>query len=194
MTLSLQSNRARRPNRVAARLRPGAALAGRARPRGRTAGGLGSDPGADRDGRFRRAAARAAGPRRPVGGRRVLPGRLRLRRPRGGRGAGQPWTATTWTLNTLREWGLDAAVLRERRTAELLAANCRWEYENLPYWGGEVDCCINALDRSPTASGSAPTSPASPTGSSSTDWPTAGGTASGSRARRARRSTPRSTR
>jgi hypothetical protein len=58
--------------------------------------------------------------------------------------AGQPWTATTWTLNTLRDWGLDAAVLRERRTAELLAENSRWEYDNLPYWGGEVDCCINA--------------------------------------------------
>lgn len=56
---------------------------------------------------------------------------------------GQPWTATTWTLKTLREWGLDAAVLRERRTAELLA-NIRWEYEDLPYWDGEVDCCINA--------------------------------------------------
>jgi hypothetical protein len=57
---------------------------------------------------------------------------------------GQPWTATTWTLKTLREWGLDAAVLRERRTAELLAENSRWEYDDLPYWGGEVDCCINA--------------------------------------------------
>jgi hypothetical protein len=56
---------------------------------------------------------------------------------------GQPWTATTWTLNTLRDWGLDAQVLRG--TAELLAANSRWEYENLPYWGGEVDCCINAF-------------------------------------------------
>ncbi|MGH3605545.1 MAG: hypothetical protein ACRDQI_16170, partial [Pseudonocardiaceae bacterium] len=44
----------------------------------------------------------------------------------------------------LREWGLDAGVLRERRTAELLAEHSRWEYENLPYWGGEVDCCINA--------------------------------------------------
>lgn len=56
----------------------------------------------------------------------------------------QPWTATTWTLNSLREWGLDASVLRERRTAELLAENCRWEYEGRPYWDGEVDCCINA--------------------------------------------------
>ena len=57
---------------------------------------------------------------------------------------GQPWTATTWSLNSLREWGLDAAVLRERRTVELLEQNSRWEYEDLPYWGGEVDCCINA--------------------------------------------------
>ncbi|WP_414639176.1 squalene cyclase [Actinophytocola sp.] len=56
----------------------------------------------------------------------------------------QPWTATTWTLTTLREWGLDAAVLRERRTAELLAEHSRWEYEGRPYWDGEVDCCINA--------------------------------------------------
>ncbi len=56
---------------------------------------------------------------------------------------GQPWTATTWTLNALREWGLDAAALSG--TAELLARNCRWEYEDLPYWGGEVDCCINGF-------------------------------------------------
>jgi hypothetical protein len=57
---------------------------------------------------------------------------------------GQPWTATTWALTALREWGLDPAVLRARRTAELLEENCRWEYDDLPYWGGEVDCCINA--------------------------------------------------
>ncbi|MEP6479655.1 MAG: squalene cyclase [Rhodoglobus sp.] len=57
-------------------------------------------------------------------------------------GAGQPWTATTWSLNSLREWGLDAATLAG--TADLIAANSRWEYDDLPYWGGEVDCCINA--------------------------------------------------
>lgn len=57
---------------------------------------------------------------------------------------GQPWTATTWSLNDLREWGVDAEVLRARRTAELIAANARWEYEDLPYWDGEVDVCINA--------------------------------------------------
>lgn len=64
--------------------------------------------------------------------------------PEAAEGAGQPWTATTWALNSLREWGLDASVLRERRTVELLAENSRWEYEDLPYWSGEVDCCINA--------------------------------------------------
>jgi hypothetical protein len=62
--------------------------------------------------------------------------------PEAAEGAGQPWTATTWSLNSLREWGVDAAVLAD--TAERLAANSRWEYEDLPYWGGEVDCCINA--------------------------------------------------
>jgi hypothetical protein len=67
--------------------------------------------------------------------------------PRGFTGAeheqeGQPWTATTWSLNSLREWGVDASTLAG--TAEKLAVHSRWEYDDLPYWGGEVDCCINA--------------------------------------------------
>ena len=62
--------------------------------------------------------------------------------PEAAEGAGQPWTATTWSLNSLREWGVDASALAD--TAERLAANSRWEYEDLPYWAGEVDCCINA--------------------------------------------------
>jgi hypothetical protein len=73
-----------------------------------------------------------------------FPGDFDFHGPEAAEGAGQPYTATTWTLNALRDWGLDGAVLRERGTAELLAENSRWEYENLPYWGGEVDCCINA--------------------------------------------------
>ncbi len=63
--------------------------------------------------------------------------------PEAAEGAGQPWTATTWSLNTLREWGLDAAALAG--TADKLAANARWEYDDLPYWGGEVDACINGF-------------------------------------------------
>ncbi|WP_285241383.1 squalene cyclase [Pseudarthrobacter sp. MEB009] len=63
--------------------------------------------------------------------------------PEAANDAGQPYTATTWALNMLREWGLDPAPLAG--TAELLAANSRWEYDDLPYWDGEVDCCINAF-------------------------------------------------
>ncbi len=55
---------------------------------------------------------------------------------------GQPWTATTWSLNARREWGVDAAALRPD-TAGLLGRHARWEYDDLPYWGGEVDACIN---------------------------------------------------
>lgn len=63
--------------------------------------------------------------------------------PEAAEDAGQPWTATTWSLNSLREWGVDATALGD--TAERLAVNSRWEYDNSPYWGGEVDCCINAF-------------------------------------------------
>ncbi|MFP5019961.1 squalene cyclase [Pseudonocardia phyllosphaerae] len=55
---------------------------------------------------------------------------------------GQPWTATTWSLNALREWGVAADALAG--TSEKLES-CRWEYDDLPYWDGEVDCCINAF-------------------------------------------------
>ncbi|GAB3709359.1 prenyltransferase/squalene oxidase repeat-containing protein [Mariniluteicoccus flavus] len=56
---------------------------------------------------------------------------------------GQPWTATYWSLLTLREWGVEPDALRED-TASLLEANSRWEYDDLPFWEGEVDACINA--------------------------------------------------
>lgn len=56
---------------------------------------------------------------------------------------GQPWVATTWSLKDLREWGVDAAVLGD--TGARLDRNCRWDYDNLPYWGGEVDVCINSF-------------------------------------------------
>lgn len=55
----------------------------------------------------------------------------------------QPYTATTWTLTALREGGLDAAALAG--TADKLRENARWEYDDLPYWDGEVDVCINAM-------------------------------------------------
>lgn len=56
---------------------------------------------------------------------------------------GQPWTATFWSLLTLREWGVEPDALLPD-TASLLEANSRWEYDDLPMWEGEVDACINA--------------------------------------------------
>lgn len=55
---------------------------------------------------------------------------------------GQPWIATTWALRDLREWGADASALDG--TAAKLDANSRWDYDDLPYWGGEIDVCINS--------------------------------------------------
>lgn len=56
----------------------------------------------------------------------------------------QPWTATTWSLNSLREWGVDPSAVLPG-TADLLERNARWEYDDLPFWDGEVDACINAF-------------------------------------------------
>ncbi|MGZ6827104.1 MAG: squalene cyclase [Mycobacteriales bacterium] len=57
---------------------------------------------------------------------------------------GQPWTATYPVLLDLCHLGVpgDAPVVQE--TARLVARNCRWEYDGLPFFDGEVDCCINA--------------------------------------------------
>ena len=59
------------------------------------------------------------------------------------RECGQPWTATTFSLSQLREFGLDPACERVRRTVELIGANARWEEGGQSYWKGEVEECIN---------------------------------------------------
>ncbi len=60
------------------------------------------------------------------------------------RASGQPWTATYPVLLDLCHLGVPpySAVMQE--TAGLVARNCRWEYDGLPFFAGEVDCCINA--------------------------------------------------
>jgi hypothetical protein len=56
---------------------------------------------------------------------------------------GQPWTATTWSLTQLREFGLDPASESARRTVALIADSSRWDHAGQPYWEGEVEECIN---------------------------------------------------
>jgi hypothetical protein len=53
------------------------------------------------------------------------------------------WTSTTFTLLLLRELGLDPASDEARRAIALVDENARWEYDDLPYFGGEVEPCIN---------------------------------------------------
>ncbi len=57
--------------------------------------------------------------------------------------AGQPWTATTFSLSQLREFGLDPSSDRARRAVELIGASSRWDHAGEPYWEGEVEECIN---------------------------------------------------
>jgi hypothetical protein len=56
---------------------------------------------------------------------------------------GQPWTATTYALTQLREFGLDPASEAARRAVRLVGANSRWDHDDQPFWEGEVEECIN---------------------------------------------------
>ena len=61
-----------------------------------------------------------------------------------GGGANFPeWTGTKPTLWLLRAMGLDPASAEARRTVALVRDNCRWEYDDLPFFDGEVEPCIN---------------------------------------------------
>lgn len=71
-----------------------------------------------------------------------FPGDFDFEGPEAQPGQGQPYTSTSWSLNSLREWGVPASALGD--TAARLERNCHWEYDNLPFWDGEVDACINA--------------------------------------------------
>ena len=56
---------------------------------------------------------------------------------------GQPWTATSFSLSQLREFGLDPSSDPARRAVELIGASSRWEEGGQPFWEGEVEECIN---------------------------------------------------
>jgi len=53
------------------------------------------------------------------------------------------WTSTTPTLQLLRHFGLDPDTMEAREAIARVRAGARWEYENLPYFDGEVEPCIN---------------------------------------------------
>jgi hypothetical protein len=60
------------------------------------------------------------------------------------RKAGQPWTATCFSLQQLHDFGLDPACERAQRTVALIGLNSKWDHDGQPFWDGEVEECINA--------------------------------------------------
>lgn len=55
------------------------------------------------------------------------------------------WTATHFTLQQLRDFGLDPADPRAREAIERVRMHVRWEHEDEPYFDGEVEPCINGV-------------------------------------------------
>ena len=55
----------------------------------------------------------------------------------------QPWTATLPSLRMLRHLGVDPRAPRVRASVEAVREHCRWEYDDRPFFDGEVEPCIN---------------------------------------------------
>jgi len=77
-----------------------------------------------------------------MGGRRVLPGRLLRPHRRAARAGPAVDGHDVGPLNDLRLWGVDASAMGD--TAAKVGANSTWEYNDGPFWEGEVDVCINS--------------------------------------------------
>jgi hypothetical protein len=73
---------------------------------------------------------------------------LALQEPDGRWGGGTyfpSWTSTAWTLSLLRNLGLDPRSESARRAVVPVRENAKWEYDDLPFFDGEVEPCINGL-------------------------------------------------
>ena len=73
---------------------------------------------------------------------------LALQPPDGRWGGGAyfpAWTSTAWTLMLLRHLGLDPEGEPARRAVALVREHCRWECDDLPFFDGEIEPCINGL-------------------------------------------------
>lgn len=56
---------------------------------------------------------------------------------------GQPWTSTAHVLTELRQLGVDPADARVRDAIADVGRVTRWEYDQEPFFEGEVEPCIN---------------------------------------------------
>jgi hypothetical protein len=58
---------------------------------------------------------------------------------------GQPWDATAYSLEYLRDFGVDPRDERVRRAVTLVRENSRWEHAGQAFFSGEVEPCINGM-------------------------------------------------
>ncbi|MGO4493217.1 hypothetical protein AB4Y86_14165 [Arthrobacter sp. 2YAF22_2] len=58
---------------------------------------------------------------------------------------GQPWTATTYTLLLLRDFGLDPGSGEARAAVASVRDRSRWEEDGQPFFEGEVEPCVNGM-------------------------------------------------
>lgn len=58
---------------------------------------------------------------------------------------GQPWTATAFSLVSLRDFGVDPLCPQLRRAVAQVREHCRWEHAGQPFFAGEVEPCINGM-------------------------------------------------
>ena len=58
---------------------------------------------------------------------------------------GQPWTATAYSLQLLRDLGFDPRCHEARRAVALVRDHCHWEHAGQPFFSGEVEPCINGM-------------------------------------------------
>lgn len=57
----------------------------------------------------------------------------------------QPWTATTYSLLLLRDFGLFPDSPEAQKAISLVKENSRWEEGNQPFFDGEMEPCINGM-------------------------------------------------
>lgn len=55
------------------------------------------------------------------------------------------WTATHFSLQSLREYGVEPDAPGVRHAIDRVASSARWEYNGEPYFMGEVEPCINGI-------------------------------------------------
>jgi hypothetical protein len=63
----------------------------------------------------------------------------------GEQAAGQPWTATAYSLVNLHDFGVDPGGDKVRRAVAGVREHCRWEHRGQPFFTGEVEPCINGM-------------------------------------------------